>query len=220
MISRLSGWAYSLFKPLPLSIGIIGYGSSLAVKEYAYFAPYAASWYWLLILSGVCHTLLALYDSGQKKNQRIENPFLKELIHLRGKIASRIEKLPTESMRTEILELINQMDNEIIPRLKALALKHQQLGEELLTYKDSKRGLIKPSQHVINDLQRIFEKQEEVMRGTLQEVADINATISGFIQEGDDKQMVLSMTEWKENLGTRWKVMQELLEQVDPHLKP
>lgn len=212
----LLSWIYSLIKPLPLSVGIIGYGLSLVVRESSFFASYAASWYWLLLLTGFCHALLALFESSQKTVQKVKNPFLEELFALRAKIESRIDRLPAEAMRSEILGLVNQLDDEILPRLKALAIKHHQLSEELTQYRDPKSALIKPSLHVISELQRIYDKQEEVMRGTLQEVADINATLSGFIQDGDEKQIVSSMTEWKENLGNRWKIMQELLEQINP----
>ena len=50
------------------------------------------------------------------------------------------------------------------------------------------------------------------MRGIVQEVTDIDATLLGFIQEGDEKQLVASMQAWKQSLGSRWESLKELLE--------
>lgn len=213
MKSRVLIWLSSLLKPLPLTIGAIGYGSVLGVKALPLFAPYAASWYWLLILTGVCQSLLALHESYRDRDKPIEDAFLKELLDLRGKLAVRVGKVPTQVMKTEIPQLVTQLDQEILPRVKALALRHHELGEELATYQNPQYGRIKPSPPVLRELEQLYEKQEEVMRGIVQEVTDIDATLSGFIQEGDEKQLVLSMQAWKKSLGSRWETLKELLEQ-------
>ena len=213
MKDRILAWLSSLLKPLPLTIAAIGYGSVIGVREIPFFTPYAASWYWLLILTGVCHSLLALQESYRNTLEQIQDQFLDELVNLRGKIAARAEKIPTQVMKTEIPQLVEQLDQEILPRLKALAIRHRQLGEEISTYKNPQQGRIKPSASVLRELEQLYEKQEELMQGIVQEVADIDATLSGFSQEGDEKQMVLSMQAWKKNLGSRWETLKELLEQ-------
>jgi hypothetical protein len=213
MKSRALAWLSSLFKPLPLTIGAIGYGSVLGVKTLPLFAPYAASWYWLLIFTGVCQSLLALHESYRNRDAPIEDAFFNELIDLRGKIAVRLGRVPTQVMKAEIPQLVTQLDQEILPRVKALALRHRELGAELATYQNPQYGRIKPSPPVLRELQQLYEKQEEVMKGIVQEVADIDATLSGFIQEGDEKQLVASMQAWKESLGSRWESLKELLEQ-------
>jgi hypothetical protein len=191
-------------------VGGSGYGIAIGVKFLPFFASYADSSYWLLILAGGCHGLLAWHASYQ---QKVDDPFLAELTRLRVKIASRIETLPAQAMRTEVPDLVNQLEHEILPRLQALAVKHRQLGAELASYQDPKRGQIKPSAHLLRELERVYEKQKQVMKSTLQEVVDIDATLSGFIQEGDEAHMVLAMQEWKKNLQSRWETLKELLEE-------
>jgi hypothetical protein len=50
------------------------------------------------------------------------------------------------------------------------------------------------------------------MKGMVQEVADIDATLTGFTQEDDETYLVAAMQAWKKNLGTRWDTLKELLE--------
>ncbi|MBI4595091.1 MAG: hypothetical protein HY730_01785 [Candidatus Tectomicrobia bacterium] len=207
-------WFISLFKPVPCSLALIGYGSAIAVKELAVLAPYAPSWYWLLLLTGFCHVSLALYESSHRQTERIKSPHLEELMRLRERIETRIEKIPTQVMRAEIPELVNQIDQEIIPRFRELTLRHHELGRELSAYQNAKPGQIKPSPPVLKELHRVYEKQQEAMKATLQEMADIDGTLTAFIQEGNENQIVLPMTQWKENLGSQWKILQELLEQM------
>ncbi len=210
MSSRFFLWISSLVKPLPLAVGVVGYGSAVAVKTLPLFAPYADAWYWLLILAGCCQGLLAWQESFQPSE---EEPLLEELHRLRTKIATRLEQMPTQTMRAEIPVLLNQLELEILPQLQALLVKHRQLGAELASYRNPRRGQIRPSPQILQELERVYEKQKQVMQSTLQEVADIDATLSGFLQEGDEEHMLLAMQEWKKNLHSRWETLQELLEE-------
>lgn len=212
MRAHVHTWLRSLLKPFPLGIGAVGYGAAIGVKTLPLFAPYAASWHWLLILAGVCHGLLAWHEGHRDEADDIDDPWLAELIRLRGNIAARVETMPTQTMKTEMPQLLEELDHEILPRLKALAVRHRQLGAELDAYRNPDDRRIKPSPPVLRDLQHLYDTQEDVMKGIVQEVADIDATLSGFIQEGDEKQIVRSMQAWKTNLGTRWHTLKELLE--------
>jgi hypothetical protein len=213
MNRRMLAWLYALLKPLPLTLAAIGYGAAYGVKTLSLFAPYAASWYWLVVLTGICQTLLAWHESSGTHDDPIDDPLLKELSQLRGKIATRVARIPTQIMKTEIPQLVQQLDQEIIPRFKALAVRHDQLGQELAAYRNPRDRRIKPSPPVLRELQQLYERQENVMKGIVQEVADIDATLSGFSQEGDEQHIVLSMQGWKKNLGTRWETLKELLDQ-------
>ncbi len=213
MNGRVRACLFALLQPLPLTLGAIGYGAAILVKELPFFAPYAASWYWLLILTGFCQSMLAWYERFQEMDGAVVDPLLDGMTRLRGKIAGRIEKIPTQAMRIEIPELVNQLDQEVLPRLQLLVVRHHELEKELTAYQNPKPGWVKPSPPVLNELQRVYEKQEEVMSGIMQEMADIDATLAGFTQEGDERQMVLAIQDWKKKLVGRWETLKELLEQ-------
>jgi hypothetical protein len=212
MSARVRAWLRSLLRPFPLTIGVAGYGSALGVKTLPFLASYAASWYWLLLLAGVCHSLLAWHESYRDEVAESDNPWLGELLRLRGKIAARVETVPTQAMKAEIPQLIAEIDHEILPRLRALAVRHCQLGEELAAYRNPHDRRIKPSPPVLRDLQHLYDAQQAVMKDIVQEVADIDATLSGFMQEGDEQRIVRSMQAWKTSLGARWHTLKELLE--------
>jgi hypothetical protein len=213
MKEPMLAWLASLRKPLPLTVGVIGYGAAIAVQVLPLFAPYAASGYWPLIITGACHGLLAFHESHRQQEAAIDDPLVAELTTLRGRIASRGETIATQVMRMEIPQLVYQLDQEILPRLRALAIRHHQLGSELAAYRNPQDGRIKPSPPVLRELQQLYERQEAVMQGMVQEVADIDATLAGFTQEGDEKSLVSAMQAWKKNLGIRWETLKELLEQ-------
>jgi hypothetical protein len=213
MTANARTWLTALLKPLPLAIGAIGYGVAVAVKTLPLFAPYATSWHWLLILTAVCHALLAFHESHRSQGAAVDDPLVGALLRLRGRIAARGEHIGTQAMRVEIPQLVSQLDQEILPRLQALAVRHRQLGAELAAYRNPRDGRIKPSPPVLRDLQQLYERQEVVMRGMVQEVADIDATLAGFTQEGDEQSLVLAMQAWKKNLAARWESLKELLDQ-------
>ena len=212
MKDHVRAWLSALLKPLPLTIGALGYGSAIGVKILPLFAPYAASWYWLLILTGFCQSILALHESHRPKGTALKDPFVEELTKLRGKIAARGEKISMPAMQMEISQLIRQLDQELLPRLTALAVRHHHLEEELAAYQNPRHGRIKPSPPVLRELQQLYNRQEAVMKGMVQEVADIDATLTGFTQEDDETYLVAAMQAWKKNLGTRWDTLKELLE--------
>jgi len=213
MMAHVRAWLTALLKPLPLAIGTFGYGAAVAVKTLPLFAPYAASWHWLLILSVGCHALLAFHESRRIQGEAIDDPLVGALLRLRGRIAARGEHIGTQTMRVEIPQLVSQLDQEILPRLQALAVRHRQLGAELAAYRNPRDGRIKPSAPVLRELQQLYERQETVMQGMVQEVADIDATLAGFTQEGDEQSLVSAMQAWKKNLTARWESLKELLEQ-------
>jgi hypothetical protein len=206
-------WLASLLKPLPLTVGIIGYGATVAVTTLPLLAAYAASWHWLLLLTAGCQALLVFHEGLRRQDVTADDPLVNALLTLRGRIAARGETIGTQVMRLEIPQLLAQLDQEILPRLRALAARHHQLGRELAAYRNPRDGRIKPSPPVLRELQQLHERQAAVMQGMVQEVADIDATLAGFIQEGDEGSLVLAMQAWKKNLGARWETLKELLEQ-------
>jgi hypothetical protein len=213
MKDHILAWLAALLRPLPLTVGVIGYGAAIGVKVVPLFAPYAASWHWLLLLTGCCHGLLAFHESRRPRDTEINDQYVEALVKLRGKIAARGQTIATQVMRMEIPQLVSQLDQEILPRLKALAVRHHRLRAELMVYRNPRDGRIKPSAPVLRELEQLYERQETVMRGMVQEVADIDATLAGFTQEGDEKSLVSAMQAWKKNLGARWETLKELLEQ-------
>lgn len=213
MSLSVRAWLSSLLKPLPLTIGIIGYGAVVGVLTLPLLAAYAASWHWLLLLTAGCQALLAFHESRRQQDVTRDDPLVNALLVLRGKIAARGETIGTQVMRLEIPQLVSQLDQEILPRLRALAARHHQLGQELAAYYNPRDGRIKPSPPVLRDLQQLHERQAAVMQGMVQEVADIDATLTGFTQEGDEQSLVLAMQAWKKNLATRWESLKEVLEQ-------
>jgi hypothetical protein len=50
-------------------------------------------------------------------------------------------------------------------------------------------------------------RQRGVIEGVVQQVVDLDASLSGLIQERDERGVMTSVQEWNARIGDRWRAL-------------
>jgi DNA-binding transcriptional LysR family regulator len=106
--------------------------------------------------------------------------------------------------------LLARLDQEILPELRRLVDKHQQLAQELQAYRDERGGRLRPSAQTLSELEHLFARQQAAIEGVVQQVVDLDANLSGLIQEGDERDIAISIKEWNTRINERWRALREI----------
>jgi hypothetical protein len=206
-------WIHALFRPWTLAVALIGYAAALLVATLPALAAYAGGWPLLMIFTVICQFLLVLAEvrgSGHGLAVYDADPLLTEVSEVRTRIGQKIEALPGDALKSGLPALLTRLDQEILPELRRLVGKHQQLAQELRTYRGEQGRRLRPSAQTLRELEDLFARQQRVIEGVVQQVVDLDASLSGLIQEGDERGIMTSVQEWNAHISERWRALREM----------
>jgi hypothetical protein len=212
MSSRMT-WLHALFRPWTLAVAAIGYGAAILVAVLPALATYAEGWPLLIILTVTCQSLLVLADIRGGRHGgliRDADPLLAEVSEVRARIGQKIEALPGDALKSGLPALLTRLDQEILPELRRLVGKHHQLAQELRTYRGEQGRRLRPSAQTLRELENLFARQQGLIEGVVQQVVDLDASLSGLIQEGDERGIMTSVEEWNGRISERWRALREM----------
>jgi hypothetical protein len=205
-------WLGALCRPWTLAVALIGYAAALLVATLPALAPYAGGWPLLIILTVSCQLLLVLADvrGGGRRSPVPDDPLMAEMAEVRARIGQKIAALPGDALKSGLPALLARLDQEVLPELRRLVGKHQQLAQELQAYGGERGGRRRPSAQTLSELEHLFARQQAAIEGVVQQVVDLDASLSGLIQEGDERGSVTSIKEWNTRINERWRALREM----------
>ena len=71
---------------------------------------------------------------------------------MRTRVGQKIEALPGDGLKSGLPALLMRLDQEILPELRRLVSKNQQLGRELRAYRGELGGQLRPSAQMLREL--------------------------------------------------------------------
>jgi hypothetical protein len=129
---------------------------------------------------------------------------------MRTRVGQKIEAMPGDALKSGLPALLMRLDQEILPELRRLVSKNQQLGRELRAYRGERGGQLRPSAQMLRELESLFARQQGIITEVVQQVVDLNASLSGLIQEGDERGIMTSVQEWNAHSSERWRALREM----------
>jgi hypothetical protein len=206
-------WLHAFFRPWTLTVALIGYAAAILVATWPALAPYAGGWLLLVILTALCQLLLVLTEvRGSRHGLSVHHadPILAQVSEMRARIGQKIEALPGDALKSGLPALLMRLDQEILPELRRLVSKNQQLGRELRAYRGERGGQLRPSAQTLRELESLFGRQQGIITEVVQQVVDLDASLSGLIQEGDERGIMTSVQEWNAHISERWRALREM----------
>jgi len=138
------------------------------------------------------------------------DPILAQVSDVRARIGQKIEALPGDALKSGLPTLLTRLDQEILPELRRLVAKNQQLGRELQDYRGERGERLRPSAPTLHELESLFARQKGIITEVVQQVVDLDASLSGLIQEGNERGIMASVQEWNAHIGERWRALREM----------
>jgi hypothetical protein len=206
-------WLCALVQPWTLAVPLIGYAVAILVATLPAFSSYSRGWMLLIIITVICQVLLVVAEvRGRRQDSPVPDvdPMLAEVSEVRTRIGQKIAALPGDALKSGLPALLTRLDQEILPELRRLIGKHQQLGQELRAYRGERRGRLRPSATTLRELENLYARQQGVIEGVVQQVVDLDASLSGLVQEGDERGIMASVQEWNARISERWRALREM----------
>jgi hypothetical protein len=69
---------------------------------------------------------------------------------------------------------------------------------------------MRPSAQTLRELESLFGRQQGIITEVVQQVVDLDASLSGLIQEGDERGIMTSVQEWNAHISERWRELREM----------
>ena len=212
-VERGTTWVHALLRPWPLAVGGVGYAAAALTAILPLLDAYAEGWPLVVVLTAMCQLLLAVrevYADREVANGHLADPLLAEVAEVRDRIAGKIEVVPGDALKGGLPTLLARLDAEVLPELHRLVGKHHQLAQELRAYHGEGGRRLRPSEKTLQELEDLFRRQQAVIQGVVQQIVDLDAGLSGLIQEGDAGGIMASAREWNERISERWKALRSL----------
>jgi hypothetical protein len=191
-------------------------GSGLVLLALIFVLPqlegYRDGWAVLAGLTLVCWLLLAAGQSGT--GQLVASAGSQELsavARMRAEMVEQVHGLPEgHPLKRDFPDVLERLDTEILPRLAQLVTKHAELEQRLGGW-SAANATVKPDAATLGRLQGLRDRQARVISDLVQQVANMDASLLGLIQEGDEQHMVGQVRQWAEEMEFRWQGMAEVL---------
>jgi hypothetical protein len=211
-VNRMT-WLRALYQPWTLGVALVGYSSAVLVATWPGLGSYAGGWPLLVALTVICQALMVLVDlrSGTlEASVHDSDTLLAEVYEVRSRIGRKIEAIPGDALKSGLPALLGRLDQEILPELRRLVGKNQQLEQELRAYRGSQRGRLRPSEKTLRELEDLHARQRTAIDEVVQQIVDLDASLSGLIQEGDERGIITSVQEWNARISERWRALREM----------
>ena len=175
-------------------------------------APWAARAPWVLLLGVLGYVAGAVVVMTAPSTPASAE--LRQLVAIRESIAARLaERRAASQGNSELTRLLAdavvQLDEEVIPALKQLLERQQQLAKYLARYE--KGELPKPDAVVLDRLEAIHARQRAASEECIRHAVNADAALVALLQEGDDARVAARAQEWSRDLIALYDSLAEVL---------
>jgi len=175
-------------------------------------APWAARAPWVLLLGVLGYVAGAVVVMTAPSTPASAE--LRQLVAIRESIAARLaERRAASQGNSELTRLLAdavvQLDEEVIPALKQLLERQQQLAKYLARYE--KGELPKPDAVVLDRLEAIHARQRAASEECIRHAVNADAALIALLQEGDDAKVAARAQAWSRDLIALYDSLAEVL---------
>jgi hypothetical protein len=204
----------AIVHPVGLAVLSVTLGFAVAVALLPQLYPWRANVGWLLLWGFLAYLATALAASSLPSAPPPPQPELRDLLRVRGHIASRLRRMSRAGERRPELESVlrdalRQIDNDITPDMRRLLERQAALSDYL--DRVHRRALPVPDQPYLDRVEAIRERQRITINTCVQAGANALATLVAVLEQGDSAVTSQRARAWAEDLDVLHDAIVEVI---------
>ncbi len=207
-------------QPPAVWILLVGLGVVFALLFVAALEPYRSAWPVPLFI-----TLLAwLAMSATQLENRVapliqDDPLMHKALERRDALAREIALLEAPSFRRQVEDVLQQVDQDILPEFERRLARHRTLEAALADHRKGRGPLVGASPATIGNLRQLSTAQQEALQGLLTKLSDMVANLIGLSHSTEDPETLRRAKALAEDMATYWEASAEVFSEENPTLR-